>query len=120
MESIGKDQYLESIQKRIETIEVDFYAPIKHKKLHTFESAVNMRKLKVNGKEVSVRSYRDTFARLLIMQKTRGIQLQEALQYELPSLPLSLSDSFSLCQTAKSELFKYFKKINSSSSSYTI
>ena len=79
-----------------------------------------MRKVKVNGKEVTVRSDRDTFARLLIVQKTRGIQLQEALQYGLPSLPLSLSDSFSLCKTAKSELFKYFKKINSSNSSYTI
>ena len=66
-ESIGKDQYLESIRKRIETNEVDFYAPVKQNKLHTFESAVNMRKVKVNGKEVTVRSNRDTFARLLIM-----------------------------------------------------
>ena len=79
-----------------------------------------MRKVKVNGREVSVRSDRDTFARLLIMQKTQGIQLQEALQYELPSLPLSLSDSFSLWKTAKSELSKHFKKLNSSNSSYTI
>ena len=30
--SIGKDQYLKFIQKRIETNEVDFYAPIKQKK----------------------------------------------------------------------------------------
>ena len=77
-ESIGKDQYLESIRKRIETNEVDFYAPVKQNKLHTFESAVNMRKVKVNGKEVTVRSNRDTFARLLIMQKTWGIQLQRS------------------------------------------
>ena len=112
-ESIGKDQYLEFIQNRIETNEVDFYSPIKQNKLHTFESAVNVRKVKVNGKEVAVRSHRDTFARLLILQKTWGIQLQEILQYELASVPLALSDpdaSFSLCKTAESELLKYLKK----------
>ena len=50
-ESTGKDQYLEFIQKRIETNEVDFYATIKQNKLHTFESAVNVRKVKGNGKK---------------------------------------------------------------------
>ena len=62
---------------------------------------------------MTVRSDRDTFARLLIMQKTRGTQLQEVLQYELASVPLDLSDpdaSCSLCKAAKSELFKYLKK----------
>ena len=112
-ESIGKYQYLEFIQNRIETNEVDFYAPIKQNKLNTFESAVNVRKVKVNGKEVAVRSDRDTFARLLILQKTWGIQLQEILQYELASVPLALSDpdaSSSLFKIAKSELFQYLKK----------
>ena len=112
-ESIGKYQYLEFIQNRIETNEVDFYAPIKQNKLNTFESAVNVRKVKVNGKEVAVRSDRDTFALLLILQKTWGIQLQEILQYELASVPLALSDpdaSSSLCKTAESELLKYLKK----------
>ena len=94
--SIGKDQYLEFIQKRIETNEVDFYAPIKQNKLHLFKSAVNVRKVKVNGKEVAVRSDRDTFARLLIMQRTRDIQLQEVLQYKLTSVPLAFSDSESI------------------------
>ena len=70
--SIGKDQYLDFIQKRIETNEVDFYAPIKQNKHNTLESAVNMRKVKINGKEVAVRSDRDTFVRLLIMQKNLG------------------------------------------------
>ena len=72
-----------------------------------------MRKVKVNRKEVATRSDRDTFARLLIMQKTRTIQLQEFLQYELASVPLARSDpgaSSSLCKTAKSELFEYLKK----------
>ena len=92
-------------------------------KLHTFESAVNVWKVKVNGKEVAFRSGKDTFTPLLIMQKTRVIQLQAVLQYELASVPLTLSDpdaSSSLCKTAESGLFKYLKKINSSNSSYTI
>ena len=111
--SIEKDQYLELIQKHIETNEIDFYAQIKQNKLHTFELAVNVRKVKVNGKEVAVRSDRDIFAPLLITQKTWVIQLHEVLQYEPTSVPLALSDpdaSFSLCKTAKSELFKYLKK----------
>ena len=83
-------------------------------KLHTFESAVNVWKVKVNGKEVAFRSGKDTFTPLLIMQKTRGIQLQAVLQYELASVPLTLSDpdaSSSLWKTAESELFKYLKKL---------
>ena len=75
--STGKDQYLDFIQKRIETNEVDFYAPIKQNKHNTFESTVNMRKVKINGKEVAVRSDRDTFVRLLIMQKTWGIHYKK-------------------------------------------
>ena len=70
--SIGKDQYLDFIQKLIETNEVDFYAPIKQNKHNTFESTVNMRKVKINGKEVAVRSDRYTFVRLLITQKNLG------------------------------------------------
>ena len=45
-----------------ETNEVDFHAPIKQNKLHTFESAVNVRKVKGERKNVTVRSKRDTFA----------------------------------------------------------
>ena len=50
---VGKDQYLELIQKRIQTNKVDFLAPIKQIKLPTFELAVNVRKVKVKVKEVT-------------------------------------------------------------------
>ena len=64
--SVRKDQYLKFIQKRIETNEIDFHAPKKQKKLHTFESSVaNVRKVKGKRKEAAGRSERDTFARSL-------------------------------------------------------
>ena len=59
----------------------------------------------------------------MIQKNPRHSLTRSFLQYELASVPLAFSDpdtSFSLCEAAKSELFKYLKKINSNSSSYTI
>ena len=40
---------------------------------------------------VSLKADRDTFGRMLVIQRIRGINLQYVLEYELFSLPLSLS-----------------------------
>ena len=40
---------------------------------------------------VSLKADRDTFGRMLVIQRIRGINLQYVLEYELSSLPLSLS-----------------------------
>ena len=39
--------------------------------------------VKVKGIEVAIKSDRETFARLLLIQQNRGINLQEVLNYEL-------------------------------------
>ena len=40
---------------------------------------------------VSVKADHDTFGRMLVIQRIRGINLQDVLEYELSSQPLSLS-----------------------------
>ena len=40
---------------------------------------------------VSLKADRDTFGRMLVIQRIRGINLQDVLENKLSSLPLSLS-----------------------------
>ena len=112
VETIGKNRLLDFVKSRIETNNMDFYAPIKKNKLRTFDTAVAVKKIKVKGKDIAVRSDRETFARLLIIQKCRGIDMK-VLKYELSPVPLSLSnpDTLStLCKTVKASLFKFLNK----------
>ena len=107
---IGKARARDFIHERIETNNVDFYVPTKKIKLQTFEAVLAAKKIKTKYEEVAMRSDRETFARLLVIQKSRGISLENVLMYELSPTPLSLSNPASLTslqKTAKSELFKH-------------
>ena len=115
-EKIGKSCFKEFLKNRIETNNVEFYAPIRKLKLHTFDkrSAQTNIKLKKNG--VAIKSDRETFPRLLVIQKNRNISLKEVIQFELSPTPLSLSNpdsSTTLRKAAKTELFKHLKSISS-------
>ena len=51
-------------------------------------------------------------ARLLVIQRTREIDIKEVLRYELSSVLLALANSYTastLCKKAKNELFKFLK-----------
>ena len=58
---------------------------------------------------VAIKSDRETFGRLLIIQQIRGIDLEEVLQYELSPLPLlSIANTDgSLTKNVKSKLFSF-------------
>ena len=78
------------IKDRIETGNVDFYAPIKKNDLKTF----NVKKtsiMKVKEQKIAIRADRETFARLLSIQRRRNVDLREVMEYELGVLPLSLA-----------------------------
>ena len=111
-ETIGKNRLLDFVKSRIETNNIDFYAPIKKNKLRTFDTAVAV-KIKVKGKYIAVRSDRETFARLLIIQKCHGIDMKEVLKYELPPFLCHCQTGgtlSTLCKTVKASLFKFLNK----------
>ena len=68
--------------------------------------------MKVHGKDIAIKNDRETFAKLLAMQRTHKIDMKEVLRHELSSVPLALSDpdtASTLYKTAKNELLKFLK-----------
>ena len=106
-ENIGKTQLETFISSRIESNEIDFYTPIKKNKLHTFDSAAKqIFVMKVKDRDVAIKSDRETFARLLVIQKSRNVSIKEVLSFELSPVPLALANpDATLSKTAKSKLF---------------
>ena len=111
-EEIGTNRFKEFLKKRVESNEINFYAPIKKNMLRTFDKTSGPKIVKVKNKEVAIASDRETFARLLIIQQKRDVSLKEVMKYELSPTPLSLSDpdaSTTLRKSSKSLLFNYLK-----------
>ena len=94
------------IRKRLTTTEVAFYDPIPKLKLATFDS-MSVSCVKIGGEEVMLKADRDLFARLLVVARTRDMDLREAFKYSLGPLPWSLTSADgSLCKTVKSKLLE--------------
>ena len=67
-------------------------------------------RLNVWNQKVAIRADRETFARLLLIQQKRKVNLKEVLTYELGPLPLSISNyDGTLRKTQKSKLFQHLK-----------
>ena len=109
-QKIGKLCLDTFITERIETNNIDFYAPIKKNCLRTFEKEIKTVRLNVSNQQVAIGADRETFARLLLMQQKRKGNLKEVLTYELGPLPLSISNyDGTLRKTQKSKLFQHLK-----------
>ena len=104
--TIGESSFKDFIQNQIESNNFGFYEPIKKNKLCNFDAAIITKFVKVHGKD------RETFARLLVIQITREIDMKEVPRHELSSVPLALSNAYTssiLCKTAKNELLRFLK-----------
>ena len=73
---IGESCFKEFLKNRIETNSVNFYATIKKLRLRTFDKRSALTKIN-----------RETFTRLLVIQKNRHISLKEVMQFELSPTP---------------------------------
>lgn len=105
-EDIGKASVQQFLKERIVEGTVEFNATIKKKKLATFDALNKVKTCKVKDEVVTIKSDRETFARMLVVQRNRGIDLQQVLKYELSSQPLALSNpDGSMSKTVKSKLF---------------
>ena len=109
---IGESSFKDFIQNRIESNNFGFYEPIKNNMLRNFDTAIRTKIMKVHGKDITTKNDRETFARLLVIQRTREIDIKEVLRHELSLVPLALSNpetASTLCKTAKNEFFEFLK-----------
>ena len=106
-EEIGEEQFQTFVKKNLLSEEPDIFTTLKKNKLPTFSSAKNATVKDSKGKEITVKMNRNFFARLLILAKSRQIDLEEVLSYSLGVYPLSLATaSGTFVKTAKSKLFE--------------
>ena len=107
-ERLGEGQISEFCHNNLFLIidDPDIFTKIKRNKLHTFSSkTVTVKNSK--GQQITVKRNRDLFARLLVISKTREIDLKGLLSYSLSEYPLSISTtSGELVKTAKFKLFE--------------
>ena len=88
---IGTTSMHEFINTRLDTNKVCFWDSLKKLKIDTFKVTTRKISLKgTRGKVVTLNADRELFGRLLVVAKTRSINLKEILSYELSCVPVSL------------------------------
>ena len=106
---IGSDKLNGFIATRIHSNAVSFYASIQKNKLKTF-SHLDACPISISSSIIALKSDRELFARLLVLQEQRGISMREILKFELAALPLSLAKhDGTLAKTVKSKMFLALK-----------
>ena len=105
-EQLGERQFSEFCQTNLFSGNPDIFTKIKQNKLKTFHSKhVAVKDSK--GQQIEVKSCRNLFARLLVMSKSRDIDLKDLLSYCLGDYPLSLATvSGGLVKTAKAKMLE--------------
>ena len=78
-QKIGKLCLDTFITERIETNNINFYAPIKKNCFRTFEKEKKTVRLNVSNQKVAIRADRETFARLLLIQQKRKVNLKKKI-----------------------------------------
>lgn len=105
-EELGEGQFSEFCQSNLFTDGADIFTKLKRNNLRTFTS----KKIAVKdnkGQHLAVKTSRDLFARLLVISRTREIDLKGLLTYSLTDYPLSIATtSGDLIKTAKSKMFE--------------
>ena len=105
-EQLGEHQFSELCQHNLFTDNPDIFTKFKKNKLQTFPSK-KLTARDSKGRQVAMKTSRDLFARVLILSKTREINLEELLSYSLSDYPLSLATvSGGLVKTAKAKMFE--------------
>jgi hypothetical protein len=90
--SFGEDCFTSFVNKNILSDSPDLFATIKKAKLKTFSSDLKPVKTSTSkGKEISLKSLQNLCARLLLLAKSRDIDMKEVLCYQLGPYPLSIA-----------------------------
>ena len=108
---IGSDAAKDFENSRLRSESSKIFEPIKTNKLKTFATALKTSKTKIQSEAVQLRATCDMFNRLLIIGKSRNVDLKELLSYSLTPVPLSLGTSDgAICKTNKSKLIHELEK----------
>ena len=112
---IGQVMFDEFVSQRIQTNNVNIWAPMKKRALHTWKEAGKKTKITTGNKTVELQEDRSLFARMLVVSKSRTeINLADTIgQYEFSVVPRSLfaADGTMLPCSAKSDLMKIIENI---------
>ena len=106
--SSGEAAYLDFQNDRLLSSKVDFFSPIKANKLKTFDKIGHSRlQTKQQAKTNLIKTDRSIFARLLVISRSRFVDLKEIMCYPLNSvsLPLATADG-QISKTVKSQLLQ--------------
>ena len=83
--NIGRRRLESFIAERTETNHTDFYGTIKKNILKTFEGQKKIVTLKILNNRNSIRTDREIFAGLILIQQQRSVSLRDVLQLGLLS-----------------------------------
>jgi hypothetical protein len=113
-ENLGETQFTAFCKDNLLSEKPDIFTKIKKNQLKTFSNKT--KKMTSNkGRTIAVKSTRDLFARLLVISKTREIDLKGLLSYSLNEFPLSIATvSGDLVKTTKSKMFETSEKMANS------
>ena len=102
----GETAAVEFMEKNIVGTEPNIYSTLKKTKLQTFSSVGKKVTCKSkSGELVAMKNSKELFAKMLLIAKSRKLQMEEVLKYSLRPFPSSLSTSTGdLVKTAKSKL----------------
>ena len=114
-ESRGEQQFVEFVRENLLSQKPDVFVKLPRNNVTTFSSSKRLTVKDSKGKEISLKMNRDLFARLLLIAKSRKVDMDVVLSYSLGPYPLSLATtSGSLVKTAKSKLFDILEDVFSS------
>lgn len=106
-EKLGEQQFVEFASTQLLGENPDVFTKLKRNNIKTFSSSNKATVKDSKGKEISVKLNRNLFAQLLVIARSRKVDLKEVMTYSLGVYPLSLATaSGGLVKTAKSKLFK--------------
>eukprot|EP00057_Strongylocentrotus_purpuratus_P028770 XP_011683244.1 PREDICTED: uncharacterized protein LOC105447183 [Strongylocentrotus purpuratus] len=90
-EAKGDAAFTSYCQERLQDNDKSIQDTLPKSKLKTFSNLAKSSISRVNGTEVLLKSDRDLFARLVIIGKTRQVDLRNMMTYSLGPLPLALA-----------------------------
>jgi hypothetical protein len=103
--TIGEEQLKTFVSKRLDTNEQSFWDTLPHMNIKTFSSMAKKTMQSTKDKTATLTADRDIFGRLLVVAKTRDVNLKDVMGYELSSVPFALAHSDgTLRKNTKSEL----------------
>lgn len=107
----GSEAASQFINSRLKEDPEKIFDPIKTNKLRTFVTASKTTKTNVQSENVLLRANSEMFNRLLIIGKSRDVDLKELLSYSLTPVPMSLgTGDGSICKNDKSKLMHELEK----------